>query len=467
MSDNVNVTPGSGDVVAADDIAGVKFQRVKVTVGADGVNGGDVSTTNPLPTLPNVSVGADYVPNIPYTHVSFGNLKTDPDNQLITRGDVLTDEGQFRDDFIGATLDLTRWTETLVSGGSDSVSSSLLNLVSGTTSGGAAGVTAVGDYGPISLRMQATISQRIANQTIELGFKDNITTPAIGAYFQFTGTNNAVVTCVSRSSINAADIQTTAVNIPNGTSANSKEYYIEIQPDQVSFIIDGFVVANHRLHIPGPYDAVNAIAYIVNAAAVTSTTVSIDYMYLINQNSLQVNNSFLGDDLFVKVRAGTVSTYAAATTAAVTPAATPTDVFTITGAANKKIKIKHISIDGNQTTAGTINIRLVKRSTANTAGTSTTLTAVPFDSNNAAAAATVRAYTANPTTGTLVGAIHSEKLFVSTTTGQQEELVLDYTNINNMQEIVLNNANEVLAINLGGVTVTGGSFNFDITWTEE
>ena len=43
MADNVNVTPGTGDVVAADDIAGVKFQRVKIVLGADGVNGGEVA----------------------------------------------------------------------------------------------------------------------------------------------------------------------------------------------------------------------------------------------------------------------------------------------------------------------------------------------------------------------------------------------------------------------------------------
>jgi hypothetical protein len=35
--------------VAADEIGGVKFQRMKVTLGADGVNAGDVSADNPLP----------------------------------------------------------------------------------------------------------------------------------------------------------------------------------------------------------------------------------------------------------------------------------------------------------------------------------------------------------------------------------------------------------------------------------
>jgi len=49
MADNVGYTPGSGAIVAADDIGGVLHQRVKLGVGADGV-AVDVSETNPMPT---------------------------------------------------------------------------------------------------------------------------------------------------------------------------------------------------------------------------------------------------------------------------------------------------------------------------------------------------------------------------------------------------------------------------------
>lgn len=38
-----------GDVIASDDIAGVKFQRTKLVFGSDGVNEGDVNRQNPLP----------------------------------------------------------------------------------------------------------------------------------------------------------------------------------------------------------------------------------------------------------------------------------------------------------------------------------------------------------------------------------------------------------------------------------
>lgn len=49
MADNIDVTPGVGKTVAADEIAGALHQRVKITVGADGTNDGDVSSANPLP----------------------------------------------------------------------------------------------------------------------------------------------------------------------------------------------------------------------------------------------------------------------------------------------------------------------------------------------------------------------------------------------------------------------------------
>ena len=50
MVDNTTLNPGSGgDTIALDDIGGVKFQRVKLVHGADGVNAGDVSVANGLP----------------------------------------------------------------------------------------------------------------------------------------------------------------------------------------------------------------------------------------------------------------------------------------------------------------------------------------------------------------------------------------------------------------------------------
>lgn len=48
MADNVGYTPGSGATVAADEIGGVLYQRVKPVTGADGT-ATDISETNPMP----------------------------------------------------------------------------------------------------------------------------------------------------------------------------------------------------------------------------------------------------------------------------------------------------------------------------------------------------------------------------------------------------------------------------------
>ena len=48
MAENV-VLPGTGESIASDNIAGNQYQRVKVTLGADGVNDGDISSANPMP----------------------------------------------------------------------------------------------------------------------------------------------------------------------------------------------------------------------------------------------------------------------------------------------------------------------------------------------------------------------------------------------------------------------------------
>lgn len=61
MADNTQLNSGSGgDVIASDDIGpGVKYQRVKLTLGADGVNDGDVASGNPMPTNPSDRAARD------------------------------------------------------------------------------------------------------------------------------------------------------------------------------------------------------------------------------------------------------------------------------------------------------------------------------------------------------------------------------------------------------------------------
>jgi hypothetical protein len=50
MADNIDVTPGSGKTVGADEVSSVLYQRVKVVWGADGtVNDADIAAGKALP----------------------------------------------------------------------------------------------------------------------------------------------------------------------------------------------------------------------------------------------------------------------------------------------------------------------------------------------------------------------------------------------------------------------------------
>jgi len=161
------------------------------------------------------------------------------------------------------------------------------------------------------------------------------------------------------------------------------------------------------------------------------------------------------------------TTYSAVAVA-IAPAASATDVFTITGTASKTVRVLRVGISGTQTTAGMVNIVLAKRSTANSSGTSAAATAVPNDSGNAEATATVLSYTVNPTTGTLVGNVRAGMVLISGTASvaPNEMTVYDFGNLPG-QCIVLRGTAQVLAVNLNGVTVTGGSMTYWVEWTEE
>jgi len=147
-----------------------------------------------------------------------------------------------------------------------------------------------------------------------------------------------------------------------------------------------------------------------------------------------------------------------------TPAALATDIFTISGVASKTIMITKIIFSATQTAGGTFNVALIKRSTANTSGTATAMTAVPLDASDASAGSTVQFYTANPTLGTTIGSVETTPIFCSTTATQPEKYEFDFGL--KSKPIILNSASQALSLNFGGVTMTGGACFVTIEWTE-
>lgn len=165
----------------------------------------------------------------------------------------------------------------------------------------------------------------------------------------------------------------------------------------------------------------------------------------------------------VVISDSTLATYGASATA-IASAASATDIFEIGGSATKTVRVRRLQISGVATTTGTSDIQIVKRSTANSGGTSTGATAVPHDSASAAVTATVKAYTANPTLGNAVGTLMAAKITTPnvTATVTVVPLIVEFKN-----PVVLRGTAQQLAVNLNGVSVVGGSFNVDVTWTEE
>lgn len=149
-------------------------------------------------------------------------------------------------------------------------------------------------------------------------------------------------------------------------------------------------------------------------------------------------------------------------------AALATDFFQIAGSATKTIRINYIEVTFFSATGVFTDVSLFKRSSANTGGTSASLTVVPHDSSSAAGSATALTYTANPTTGTLIGRVRAQKIDISNSTNAGiQQVIWHFGGDSGAQEIVLRGTAQCLTVNLGGVTVVGGQAAISIQWTEE
>lgn len=166
-----------------------------------------------------------------------------------------------------------------------------------------------------------------------------------------------------------------------------------------------------------------------------------------------------------------VSTFGAymAASAPFTPGAAPTDVFSITGSATKTIQVICMGLTAVQTTAGMGAWSMVKRSTANSGGTSALVPGVPTDDAHPAATATVRQYTANPTLGSLIGSVWSGRIAApapaSAPAGDFERRVLFVES--RMRTVTLSGISDVLAWNFGGVALPAGLSLQATVWWEE
>lgn len=147
-------------------------------------------------------------------------------------------------------------------------------------------------------------------------------------------------------------------------------------------------------------------------------------------------------------------------------------IFNIIGSATKTITVKRITVSGMTLTAvGYFTINVEKLSTASTGGTSTTPAAVPLDSTNAPATAVVRAYTAAPTKGTLVGTIASWRALwqatVAAAAGVTDYFTFNFGDMRETKGVILRGVAQELALTFPVVLASAGTLAVDIEWTEE
>lgn len=141
-----------------------------------------------------------------------------------------------------------------------------------------------------------------------------------------------------------------------------------------------------------------------------------------------------------------------------------TDAAIFPGNASNTVLITRVIVSCVQTTAGNLVLNLIKRSTADTSGTSAAMTAVPDDSNFAAAVSAPLSYTSTgPTVGTAVGNVDTYQLgcMAPATAVPNDIYILD----RRLKPIVLRGVAQQLAVNFGAA-ITGGNLTVTFEWQE-
>jgi hypothetical protein len=143
------------------------------------------------------------------------------------------------------------------------------------------------------------------------------------------------------------------------------------------------------------------------------------------------------------------------------------DLVVLTGSASKIVRLRRVIVSGTASTGATVDMQLIKRTTADTGGTAVAGPALgTMDSNDAAATATIAAYSAVPTMAGAAGIIRvwKEQFLAAATYNDVFEIALDGKSGD--KSPVLRGVAQQVALNIGAALV-GGSVNVTFVWTEE
>lgn len=152
----------------------------------------------------------------------------------------------------------------------------------------------------------------------------------------------------------------------------------------------------------------------------------------------------------------------------ITAASAPTNIVTLTGSSNPNIivRVTQFHMYATQTTGGTAAVLLNRQSAADSGGTFVQDGMNPYDTHNPTSTVICGHYTANPAAvGTVVGALKRYQPLIPVATSIPTGEILEPFG-DGVQPIVLRGSSDILAVNLGGATLTGLAFTVQIEWTE-
>jgi hypothetical protein len=161
------------------------------------------------------------------------------------------------------------------------------------------------------------------------------------------------------------------------------------------------------------------------------------------------------------------STFAAGFAGLAVPATGAGDAVCLTGSATKTIFVTRVAFSGIKATVDNKVAVLVKRTVADTGGTSTSAAIAAMDSTNATATSALKGYTAVPTPGAGANLRSIAVTYpVATATSQ---VAWDFSPaINLSQPVILRGVAQSLCINFPAAFATDGpALDADFTWTEQ
>jgi hypothetical protein len=142
-----------------------------------------------------------------------------------------------------------------------------------------------------------------------------------------------------------------------------------------------------------------------------------------------------------------------------------TDNAVLPGNATNTVLVTRIIVSCVQTTAVNLTVNIIKRSAADSGGTSTAMTVVPDDSTFTGGSSAPLSYTGTgPSVGAAVGNVDTYQLgcLAPATASPNDIYILD----RRLKPIVLRGTAQQLAVNMGSAAITGGNLTVTFEWEE-